>query len=315
MNPKREQAVSCGSCGLDASVGAKFCSECGNELFPTPSFCGECGSPLANNAKFCGSCGVAVGVAPEQANLEPENAGREIVEWLTPIIGEVVDESLKSVQIFAGPTPEPACTVSFSLGVVDLRLDTTQVDLALLIDPDTWEDVTEVDDQEPEKLRHFYLEPDDFDELGFELIEDLAAQLDSESWRVVRITADGMTEEEMFEVSAVEDVLNSAKYGKMPATTLHNKARILADFALGYFDEPELSDFISRHAETFATCQGYVRGEIETIEGNTRDQIESLFTKFLAEVEAEDGEYEDIEDVFVAHYDGDELIGLYKHRG
>ena len=198
MKHKGEQSVSCRSCGLDVSPGSKFCSECGNELLPTPSFCSECRSPLANTAKFCGSCGVAVGVVHEQANLEPENAGREIAEWLTPIIGEVVNESLKSVQIFAGAAPTPACTVSFSLGVVDLRLDTTQVDLALLIDPDMWEDVTEVDDQEPETHRHYYLEPDDFDELGLELIEDLAAQFDSEAWKVVRITEDGRQEEELF---------------------------------------------------------------------------------------------------------------------
>jgi len=95
-------------------------------------------------------------------------------------------------------------------------------------------------------------------------------------------------------------------------TIFDNKASILADFAIGYFDEPEFADFISNHSDTFTKCQAYIREEIDYLDDNERNDIDKLFAVFLDIVEAEDGEYEDIDDVFTAHYDGDELVGLYK---
>ncbi|MDQ3856950.1 MAG: AAA family ATPase [Actinomycetota bacterium] len=64
--------VSCGNCGSENVVGAKFCVECGKPLArPCPS----CGTPYASGQRFCAECGTPlVGSPPgelSQARAEP----------------------------------------------------------------------------------------------------------------------------------------------------------------------------------------------------------------------------------------------------
>ena len=55
--------MSCGACGTENAVGAKFCSECGATLARE---CPSCSAPLAVGAKFCSECGADVAMMQQE---------------------------------------------------------------------------------------------------------------------------------------------------------------------------------------------------------------------------------------------------------
>ena len=63
--------MSCGACGTENAVGAKFCSECGATLART---CPSCSAPLAAGAKFCSECGATLGVTHDRISSAPSAA-------------------------------------------------------------------------------------------------------------------------------------------------------------------------------------------------------------------------------------------------
>lgn len=69
--------VSCPSCGMEVSEGAKFCPACGTpipviekpvEEKPEEPKCPSCGAPIAQGQKFCVECGAKIeSETPEDA--------------------------------------------------------------------------------------------------------------------------------------------------------------------------------------------------------------------------------------------------------
>ena len=84
--------MSCGACGTENAVGAKFCSECGATLARA---CPSCSAPLAAGAKFCSECGavtasqVAASQAPlhERPKQEPVSERRLVSVLFADLVG------------------------------------------------------------------------------------------------------------------------------------------------------------------------------------------------------------------------------------
>jgi hypothetical protein len=64
--PTSAKTISCGNCGTQNDVSAKFCVKCGVPLAVTatpkagPKFCPKCGDPVTPNEKFCNKCGTSL---------------------------------------------------------------------------------------------------------------------------------------------------------------------------------------------------------------------------------------------------------------
>ena len=57
----QEKKISCGHCGKENKVGAKFCKFCGYQLVEEKvRFCTECGNKIKPGKKFCSACGAKV---------------------------------------------------------------------------------------------------------------------------------------------------------------------------------------------------------------------------------------------------------------
>lgn len=60
-NQTQQKKISCGHCGKENKVGAKFCKFCGYQLVEEKvRFCTECGNKIKPGKKFCSACGAKV---------------------------------------------------------------------------------------------------------------------------------------------------------------------------------------------------------------------------------------------------------------
>ena len=83
----------------------------------------------------------------------------------------------------------------------------------------------------------------------------------------------------------------------MATTNFSNKASILADFWVGYSDDPTFSDFIEINDTSFPLAH-LLKYDYVLLTEKGEELINNLWIDFLEYLDVEDSEYEDLTEIY-----------------